>query len=939
MHGSGDDHTAGNGPRSAEHARLAESPRDDDPWRLWGPYVSSRQWGTVREDYSADGNAWSSFPFDHAGARAYRWGEDGLAGLCDRFGFLNLAVGLWNGRDERLKERLFGLTNQEGNHGEDVKEYWWPLDATPTHSHARWRYRYPQDAYPYEPLRQENSRRSREEPEYELLDTGILDGDRFFDVTVTHAKAGPDDICVVIEAVNHGPEPAPLHLVPQLWFHNTWAWGLDDREPLLADLDRATPADAAGVEHDSPWGYRLVEATHDWLGRYRCAAQEGPRGLPEVLVCDNETDAERLFGAGATNRSRYPKNGVERAIVAGDRSALNPAGTGTKAAFHYDLGEIAPGESVTVRLRLFGGAGSQVPFGQSFDAVVADRAREADEFYAQVIPADRPEPERYVARRAFAGLLWGKQLYRYDVSEWLTGDPAGPTPPDSRLAPEAWGGRNTAWRHLRLADVISMPDEWEYPWFASWDLAFHAVALSLVDPAFAKSQLLLMCREWAQHPNGQLPAYEWSFSDVNPPVHAWAAWQVYQHEGRLDEDFLTRIATKLLTNFTWWVNRKDAEGSDLFEGGFLGMDNISLFDRSRDVPPGWRLEQSDATSWMAFFSLSLLRISQELARNHAAWDDVATMCLERFLAIAEAMHHDRSSGIRLWDDADGFYYDVLTSPDGVSQPIAVRSLVGIVPLLAVAISPSWVPRELPDFTQRRQWLERHRPELTAGLIHRGDDSAETLTLSLVDPDSYETVLTRVLDEGEFLSPHGIRSLSAVYRQAYSVNLGGRDLSIQYTPGESDTGLFGGNSNWRGPVWFPLNALIVDAIRTFGAGAGAEMQVEMPTGSGRRVSLSQVADDIERRLVDLFLPGPTGRRPGDPRDHGSGPLWSPHPVFSEYFHGDTGVGLGASHQTGWTAVVAHLICGEPTTDQREDASPPEHAPARVGSPASMPGDGR
>ena len=911
-------------PDTPEHARLAEAPRDDDPWRLWGPYVSGRQWGTVREDYSANGDAWDDFPFDHAHARAYRWGEDGLAGLCDRYGFLNLAVALWNGRDDRLKERAFGLTNAQGNHGEDVKEYWWPLDATPTHSFARWLYRYPQAAYPYDELRGGNAARDRSQPEYELADTGVLADDRFFDVVVTHAKAAPDDICMRIEVTNHGPDPAPLHLVPQLWFRNTWAWGRDPRCPQLVDLDRAPAADAPyGSAPPQARGFRVVEATHDFLGRYRCAAEAADAGgvaaLPEVLVCDNETDIAGLYGDAAAYAARAagrtmsstPKNGIDRAIVHGDPGGLASTGVGTKVAFHYDLGEVAPGQTRIVRLRLMAGAGAAAPFGASYEAVLADREREADAFYAKVLPPDRPQAERAVARRAFAGLLWGKQLYRYSVREWLAGDPAQPAPPPQRRAREPQG-RNTSWRHLELADVISMPDEWEYPWFASWDLAFHTVALAQIDPAFAKSQLLLICREWAQHPNGQLPAYEWNFSDVNPPVHAWAAWLVYQLDGAWDHGFLTRIATKLLVNFAWWVNRKDADGSDLFEGGFLGMDNISLFDRSRDVPAGWRLEQSDATSWMAFFALSLLRIAQELARHDQAWDDVATMCLERFLSIAEAMESCGVTGVRLWHDEDGFFYDTLVGPAGPDGtpgevvPVRVRSLVGMVPLLAVALSPSWVATELPDFTQRRQWLEENRPELLRALITTGEGADATQTLALVEPDRYARIIERLLAESEFLGPYGVRSLSAAYREGFAETVGGRELSIRYVPGESDTGLFGGNSNWRGPIWFPLNVLIVDALRTYARGAGADLRVELPTGSGRLASLNEVADELHRRLVALFLPDGTGRRPSAPRDHGAGPLWD-HPTFSEYFHGDSGVGLGASHQTGWTALVAYLVC--------------------------------
>ncbi|MGI8664500.1 MAG: MGH1-like glycoside hydrolase domain-containing protein [Jatrophihabitans sp.] len=877
--------------RSAEHARLAESPAASDPWRLWGPYLSARQWGTVREDYSATGDAWGYFPFEQAEARAYRWGEDGLGGICDRFGFLNFSLALWNGQDCRLKERLFGLTNPEGNHGEDVKEYWWAVDATPTHSYGRWLYRYPQAAYPYTALRTENARRDRGQPEYELADTGVLAENRFFDVVLDYAKAAPDDICIRISATNHGPDAAPLHLLPQLWFRNTWAWGRDERRP---ELRRVDPPER------TPGPVRAVQAEHGFLGRYLLLA----RGEPAVLVCDNDSDAVRLFGA-EQNPSPFPKDGIGRRVVRGETGAVNPAGAGTKAAFWYEFDSVAPGETVTVELRLSAEAFSERPFGPSFDTVFADRAAEADEFYREVIPPDTLPVDRAVARRAFAGLLWTKQLYRYSVEEWLAGDPAQPMPPADRTARDA---RNTSWRQFALADVISMPDEWEYPWFASWDLAFHCVTLAHLDPAFAKDQLVLLCREWAMHPNGQLPAYEWSFGDVNPPVHAWAAWRVYCLDGARDRDFLVRVFSKLLLNFSWWVNRKDVDGSNLFEGGFLGMDNIGLFDRSAPLPPGHRLEQSDATSWMACYCLSMLQISLELARTDPAWDDLATKFLEHFLSIAQALSSFGSKNVELWNEQDGFCYDVLVLPDGSYQQLTVRSMVGLLPLLSVALAPNWVGSELPDFTSRLNWLFRHRPELTASLVSSHGPDGDQLTLSLLDSARYTRVLHRMLDEDEFLSPYGIRSLSAAYRQPFSTEVDGRSVTIGYNPGESDSGLFGGNSNWRGPVWFPVNVLLVDALRTYGAGRGAQLSLDMPSGSGQSRTPGEVADLLRDRLIALFRPsGPGGRRPSDPRDVGDGPLWQAHPSFSEYFHGDTGVGLGASHQTGWTALVAHLIC--------------------------------
>ena len=883
-------HDAGPAHRTAEHARLAESPTSTSPWRLWGPYLSGRQWGTVREDYSADGDAWAYFPFEQSHARAYRWGEDGLGGFCDRFGFLNVAVALWNGRDPVLKERLFGLTNAEGNHGEDAKEYWWAVDATPTHSWMQWLYRYPQAGFPYERLRTENARRTRDDREFELADTGVLNEDRFFDVTVTYAKAAPDDVAIVISATNHGPDAAPLHLLPHVWFRNTWSWGRDSRKPSLRRLD--PPA----LAYD---GLRAVECTHDYLGRYYLAAE----GQPDVLVCENETNAVALFGA-EHNVSAYPKDGIGRRVVDGDDSGVCPDGTGTKAAFWYRFDAVAPGETVQVRLRLSNAPADEDTFGAGFAAVVSDREAEADDFYATVLPQALNSEDRSIARRGFAGLLWSKQLYRFSVAEWLDGDPTQPAPPPGR-------NRNAAWRHLALADVICMPDTWEYPWFAAWDLAFHCVSLAHVDPASAKEQLLLLCREWAMHPDGQLPAYEWAFGDVNPPVHAWAAWRVYVIDGRRDSDFLARVFGKLLLNFGWWVNRKDADGSNLFEGGFLGMDNIGLFDRSAQLPTGWRLEQSDATSWMASFCLTMLSMAVELATVHEAWDEMATTFLEHFLGIAHAMSRFGSQGIHLWDDEDGFCYDVLVHADGLTQRLAVRSMVGLLPLLAVAHAPAWAAQKLPDFTARLRWLQRRRPELLDGLLQHPDPDGEPADglLALLDPDRALRVLSRLFDEAEFLSPHGVRSLSAVHRTPYVADIDGMLDSIDYEPGESRTGLFGGNSNWRGPVWLPVNVLLADAIRRYGEYLGDDVLIEVPTGSGQKLTFAQAADALDQRLVDLFRVGPDGRRPcdGDRIEASDSPLWRAHLTFSEYFHGDTGEGLGATHQTGWTALVAHILC--------------------------------
>ncbi len=878
-------------PTDAERDRLLSSNGDLKPWRVWGPYVAGRQWGTVREDYSANGDAWNSFPFDHAHRRAYRWGEDGIAGLCDRYGFLNLALALWNGHDDRLKERLFGLTNPQGNHGEDVKEFWWHLDATPTHSYAEYLYRYPQATFPYVDLVRENARRRPDEPEYELVDTGVLQQDRFFDVTVVHAKASPDDLIMEIRIVNHGPEAAPLDVVPQFWFRNTWAWGRDARRPT--------------IQPDEVLGCPALLARHEWLGEYYLVAE----GRPRLLLCDNETNVERLFGE-TDGLSAHPKDAIDDAIVHGDESHL-AADLGTKAAVWWHLEAVRPGEIVVLRLRLVSAA-ALVRAGGPFDAAeitVAQRRREANLFYENVMPEGTSEDDAFIARRAFAGLMWCKQVYRYSVRQWLEGDPAGPAPPPERRAAQP-AGRNTEWKHLDLADVISMPDEWEYPWFASWDLAFHCVALSHVDSWFAKEQLALMCREWAMNPSGQLAAYEWNFSDVNPPVMAWAAFRVYQQDaavvGAPDRPFLVRVFTKLMFNFGWWVNRKDPHGDNLFEGGFLGMDNIGVFDRSAPLPEGQRLEQSDATSWMAFFCLTMLEIAVELAELDRGWDEVATKFLEHYLAIAEAIEAFGSEGVSLWDDRDGFFYDVLVQ-DGVPNPVRVRSIVGLLPLLGVMTIPDFVWERLPDFSRRLAWLRERRPEMASAVI-QPHGQQERYTLSIVSLNRLTPMLNRLFDEGEFLSRHGIRALSAAYRGGETIELPGRDaVEINYKPAESDDGLFGGNSNWRGPVWIPVNALVLHALRVYAGGFAEELPVDYPVGSNHIGPLSAAADDLEQRLIGLFRIGPDGRRPGDPCHVPTGPLWQAHPTFSEYFNGDDGSGLGASHQTGWTAMIAHLIC--------------------------------
>ncbi len=873
---------------TAEHRRLAESRDATDPWRRWGPYVSGRQWGTVREDYSADGDAWTSFPFDHAVSRAYRWGEDGLGAVCDRYGFLNLGLALWNTHDPILKERLFGLTNGEGNHGEDAKEYWWALDGTPTHSWMQWLYRYPQAEFPYAALREENARRGRLDREFELADTGVLAENRFFDVVVSYAKAGPDDLCMTVTATNHGPDPAPLEIIPQLWLRNTWAWGRDERRTIIR------PA-------EGPAGMVVNTLRHGMLGELYLAAE----GEPEVMFCDNETNQLLLFGTGM-NASRYTKDGINDHVVHGARDAVNSRRGGTKLGLRYRFAAVEPGGSVSVRLRLQQTPPDADTFGHGFTATNEQRRSEADEFYATVIDPRVDDEARHVARRAYAGLLWGKQLYRYDVEQWLEGDPSSPPPPGSRRWPN---GRNVHWQHLSLADVISMPDEWEYPWFAAWDLAFHTIPLAHVDPDFAKAQLVLMCREWAMHPNGQLPAYEWDYGDVNPPVHAWAAWHVYRIDDYRDQEFLIRVFTKLLLNFSWWVNRQDAGGSNVFEGGFLGMDNIGLFNRSAPLPPGFRLEQSDATSWMAFYCQQMFKIALELCRHDSAWDDTATKFLEHFLAIARAMGSFGSRSISLWHEPDGFFYDVLVEPDGRARPLRVRSMVGLLPLLAATEVPAWMDEECPDVASRLEWLRRRRPELVGPMLlgEVGPDGDPKMLLSMVDPVRLRRILERLFDPAEFWSPYGIRSLSKAYVEPVHVEVNGQQTSIEYEPGESRTGMFGGNSNWRGPVWFPTNVLLADKLRTYGRHFGRNFMIEVPTGSGQLKTLIEAADAVDGGLTALFRTV-DGRRPSDGEriEASADPLWSQHPTFAEFFDGDTGEGLGATHQTGWTALVAHLI---------------------------------
>jgi hypothetical protein len=844
----------------------------------------------VREDYSAHGDSWNDLPHDHARSRAYRWGEDGLLGVCDREGRLALALALWNGRDPILKERLFGLTGPEGNHGEDVKEQYFYLDATPTHSYLRALYKYPQAEYPYARLVEEGQRRGRHEAEFELVDAGVFDADRYFDVSVEYAKASPNDLLLRVRVENRGPEAARCHVLPQLWFRNTWSWGRSgEAYPPKPSLVRQ--ADGS------------VLAEHATLGRMRLVAAPAPDGRPpELLFTENETNYERLFGG--TNPSAFVKDAFHEYVVDGREAAVNPAGKGTKAAIHYVL-DVPAGGGASLSLRLFAEDESpQQPFGHAFDWVVASRRREADEFYAARLGALGPD-ERNVARQAYAGLLWSKQFYAYAVDEWLDGDPGQPEPPRERRS-----GRNADWRHLRNRDVIAMPDKWEYPWYAAWDLAFHAIALARVDPHFAKEQLVLFLREWYMHPNGQLPAYEFDFGDVNPPLHAWAVWRVYKSappEAR-DRVFLSRCFQKLILNFTWWVNRKDALGRNVFSGGFLGLDNIGVFDRSRPLPGGACLEQADATAWMASYCATLLSMALELAKDDPGYEDLASKFFEHFVAIVDAMNALGGSG--LWDEQDGFYYDQVRCQGGV-QPLRVRSLVGLVPLFAVEVLEDATIERLPGFRKRLDWFLENRRDLArhiscveasaAGHGHR--------LLAVPSRERLVRVLRYVLDESEFLSPFGIRSLSRAHAERpYVLHVDGQEHRVGYVPGESDTGLYGGNSNWRGPVWFPVNFLLVEALERYHHFYGDAVKVECPTGSGRLHSLQEVAAEIDARLARLFLRDERGDRPchgGDPR-FGFDPHWRDLLLFHEYFHGDSGRGLGASHQTGWTALAARCV---------------------------------
>src|SRR5690242_15988150 len=868
-----------------EELRLEETRKKRAHWQRWGPYLSERAWGTVREDYSPYGNAWEYLSHDHARSRAYRWNEDGIAGICDRHQHICFAVALWNGRDPILKERLFGLTGNEGNHGEDVKECYYYLDSTPTHSYMKYLYKYPQAAFPYAQLVEENRRRDKHSPEFELMDTGVFSDNRYFDVLVEYAKNSPEDLLVRISVTNHGPDHADIHLLPTVWFRNTWSWG-------------DTPAQRPALREENG----AIELEHPDLGRRRLHCEDNP----ELLFTENETNFQRLFGV--PNQSPYVKDGINEYVVSGATGAVNPVRVGTKAAARYTI-SLGPGETQVVRLRLAPATMNTAPFGPRFDSTFGERIREADEFYTTVVPDDLAPDARTVMRQALAGMLWSKQFYHYVVRDWLKGDPGAPAPPSERL-----NGRNREWSHLYNADVISMPDKWEYPWYAAWDLAFHCVPLALVDSEFAKQQLLLMTREWYMHPNGQIPAYEWAYGDVNPPVHAWAAWRVYKidkkRRGIGDRAFLARIFHKLLLNFTWWVNRKDSEGRNVFQGGFLGLDNIGVFDRSAPLPTGGHIEQADGTGWMAMYCLNLLAIAMELASEDPSYEDVASKFWERFLYIANAINHLGSDGTAMLSDEDGCFYDVLHMPDDGHVPLKVRSMVGLIPLFAVETLEPKICNRLEGFKRRLEWFVENRQDLTHNVACMNTPGeGERRLLSIVDSEQLRRILKVMLDENEFLSPYGIRAVSRIHREhPYILRSNGMEYRVDYEPGESSTGLFGGNSNWRGPIWFPVNFLLIESLQKFHHYLGNDFQVECPTGSGQMMTLWEVAAELSRRMTRIFLKGSDGRRPvhGANRLYHADPNWQDLVLFYEYFHGDNGSGVGASHQTGWTGVVAKLL---------------------------------
>jgi len=872
-----------------EQQRLIEDAQRAKNWKRWGPYLSDRQWGTVREDYSEDGSCWEYFLHDQARSRAYRWGEDGLLGITDRECRLCFALALWNGKDPILKERLFGLTGPEGNHGEDVKECYYYLDSTPTHSYMKALYKYPQAEFPYARLADENRRRGKLDPELELIDTGVFDDNRYFDVFTEYAKAAPDDILIRITIANRGPAAATIHLLPTLWYRNTWIWGCKHEGCWIKPRMEVQKDDA-------------VVGTHVSFGKHYFVASD----RPEFLFTENETNTRKLYGTD--NWTPYVKDAFHEYVILGNTGAVNPQRVGTKVAAHYRR-EVPAGGEVQVQLRLSNALLSPTTsLGKEFDEIFAQRIQEADEFFGERLPARLKHEPRNVVRQAYAGLLWSKQFYHYIIRDWLDGDPQQPVPPASRLS-----GRNAEWQHLYNRDIISMPDKWEYPWYAAWDLAFHMIPFAKIDPQFAKDQLVLFLREWYMHPNGQLPAYEFAFGDVNPPVHAWACWRTYKitaPAGERDRQFLSRTFQKLLLNFTWWVNRKDAEGKNLFSGGFLGLDNIGVFDRSRPLPTGGHLEQADGTAWMAFYCNTMLSIALELAQTDPATEDMASKFFEHFIAIADAIN--TLGGTGLWDEQDGFYYDQL-HVDGQTIPLRIRSLVGLMPLIAVEVLEEHSLKALPGFRKRMDWFLEHRQDLAQHISYMesgdGDEHHSHRLLAIPSRERLERVLRYMLDENEFLSPYGIRSVSKIHEsQPYVFRVGNDEHRVDYVPGESNTGLFGGNSNWRGPIWFPINFLLVEALERYHHFYGDDLQVECPTGSGQWMNLKEVADELARRLASIFLPDAQGRRPchGNEHRYADDPQWKDLVLFYEYFHGDNGRGYGASHQTGWTALAGACV---------------------------------
>jgi Mannosylglycerate hydrolase MGH1-like glycoside hydrolase domain len=877
-------------PQDSEHIRLQEARATKVPWRKWGPYLSERQWGTVREDYSQDGNAWDYFTHDQARSRAYHWGEDGLAGISDDRQLLCFALALWNGKDPILKERLFGLTNSEGNHGEDVKEYYFYLDSTPTHSYMKYLYKYPHAAFPYGNLIETNKRRNRGDMEYELLDTGIFNEDRYFDVFVEYAKQNPEDMLIQISVCNRGPESATVHVLPSLWFRNTWTWWPGAPRPSLKQMSVTNK------------GWQGIVASHGELGeRYLYLQENTP-----LLFTENETNNQRIFGSA--NASPYVKDGINNYAVDGNRDSVNPEKTGTKAAAHYQL-SVGSGKTATLRLRLSDAGPVEMgdPF-ESFADLMQTRKREADEFYKSITPERVSDDEALVMRQALAGMLWGKQFFFFDLDKWLTEHGEDPMMPGRHLT------RNHEWFHMVNQHIISMPDKWEYPWYAAWDLAFHTLALSTVDADFAKEQLDLTLQEFFIHPSGQIPAYEWNFSDVNPPVHAWAAIFIYRTEqalrGQGDLVFLRRSFAKLMLNFSWWVNRKDSSGKNLFEGGFLGLDNIGVFDRSAALPTGGHLEQADGTAWVSMFCQNMLEIAMELAAHDPFYEDMAIKFGDHFLWIAHALNHTGPGG--MWDEEDGFYYDVLRLPDGSARRLKVRSMVGLLPLCATTVIEPWQRKQVPGLFKMFVDRVQRMPELLDSIHPTGPGHlgyAGRGIAALVNPERLHRILTRMLDENEFLSPYGIRALSRYHADhPYIVNVGGQEYRVNYLPAESDTGMFGGNSNWRGPIWMPVNALLIRALMSFYLYYGDDFKIECPTGSGNRLNLFEVAREIANRLSRIFLRDKSGRRPvyGGTEKFQSDPQWKDYILFYEYFHGDNGAGLGASHQTGWTGLVAKLI---------------------------------